>query len=360
MSIIGLDIGSNIVKAVLLKEKGSKYHLTNYGIVQVAEENIDEADPREKMDLLANAIRRCIKESGIKTKETAVALSGDAVVIRYIKFPMMNRSELKTAIRNEADQYVPFNIEHATLDFSITGEVVEDGQKKNEIILVAAKEEPVNQVMELLKISGLTPAVIDVDVFALQNAYEVNYGKSEGRAVALINIGAKFTNLNIVEDGISRFTRDVPIGGNQFTKDIQREFNTSYIEAEKIKQEHAEIIIESEDMSITRIPNKEDKSIKIYSAIVPTLGKLMAEIRRSFDFYESQSHKRTINTVFLSGGGIRVKNIEKFFSERLKLPVEVLNPFMSIELDPRLPSDKLRQVASQLAVAVGLAVRKPA
>ncbi|MEI7905692.1 MAG: type IV pilus assembly protein PilM, partial [Candidatus Firestonebacteria bacterium] len=262
-------------------------------------------------------------------------------------------------IRYDAEQYIPFNIAEVVLDFSILGETVEDGQKKIDVLLVAVKEEVVNQYITMLKDIGIDVGIIDVDCFALQNCYEANYGKKEDEAVALLNIGARYTNLNIIEGGITRFSRDIPIGGVTLTKDIAREFAVSFTEAEKLKREQGAIIIESEEVRLTRIPSKEDNRIKIYSAIVTSLGKLVMEVRRAFDFYESGSKKKAINKICLSGGTAKLKNIEKFFGERMKVPVELFDAFAGLEQeDPSMMELKIKENGIFAPVSIGLSCRR--
>lgn len=355
--ITGLDIGTCTIKAVNIKEKSGKYSLINFGVAEISEDPIESMDPSQKNVLIQTAIKRAILESGSKSKEVSISLSGDQVIVRYIKLPFMSKEELKGVIKYEAEQYIPFNIDQVVIDFNILGESIEEGQKKIEVLLVAIKEEVVNQYIDLLKGAGFSINSIQFDAFAIQNSIEVNYGKKEDETYVSLNIGGKMTNLNIVEDGITRFSRDIPIGGILLTKDISKEFNVGYAEAEKLKIEQGQIIIESEEVKLSRIPSKEDKKIKIYSCVVTTLGKLVTEIRRAFDFYESQTKKRGIGKIYLSGGSSKFVNMDKFLQERLKIPVEAVNSFTAIpaeniaELEP-----KITAFGPYMPVSVGLSL----
>ncbi|OGF48653.1 MAG: hypothetical protein A2231_01475 [Candidatus Firestonebacteria bacterium RIFOXYA2_FULL_40_8] len=356
---IGLDIGSYAVKVSLLKERGGRFTLVNFAVSDIGEEPIDTLDPAQKNAMIQATVKKLVIESNLKTKDVAISLAGDQIIVRYIKLAYMTKEELKGVIRFEAEQYIPFSIDQVVLDFHILGEITEEGQKKIEVLLVAIKEEVVNQYIQLLQGAGLNIALIDIDGMALHNALEVNYEKKEGETVAIINIGAKYSNLNIVEDGVTRFSRDIPIGGINLTNDISKEFNLGFAEAEKLKREQGGIIIESENVILTRIPSKEDKRVRIYSSISTTLGKLVMEIRRAFDFYESSSKKRSISKVFVCGGTSKLQNIDKFISERLKIPVEPLNPFNKIEIaDVAAFDEKIKQYGPFLPVSIGLAVRK--
>ena len=341
---IGLDIGSYSVKLSLLKERGGRFTLVNFAVADIGEEPIDTLEPAQKNSLIQAAVQKLVLETGFKTKDVSISLSGDQIIVRYIKLAYMTREELKGVIRFEAEQYIPFSIDQVVLDFHILGEVTEEGQKKVEVLLVAIKEEVVNQYIHLLQGAGLNIVLIDIDSMALHNSLEVNYDKKDGETVAIINIGAKYSNLNIVEDGVTRFSRDIPIGGISLTNDISKEFNLGFAEAEKLKREQGGIIIESENVVLTRIPSKEDKRVRIYSSISTTLGKLVMEIRRAFDFYESSAKKRSISKVYICGGSSKLQNIDKFISERLKIPVEPLNPFNKIEIaDVAAFDEKVKQ-----------------
>ena len=348
--MIGLDIGTNLIKVVELSESSDgKIKLVNIGREEISTENAEELEPEKKLEVTKSAIKRLFAARDFKSKKVAVSLAGDEIVIRYVKFPHMSKEELKSAIKYEAEQYIPFNIDEVVLDFQILGEETVGTEKKLDCILIAVKEIAVSKMIKLVESVGLEPSVIDCDVFAIQNAYETNYGVKENETVALINIGAKITSLNIFEDGITRFTRDIPFGGNIFTKDISREFKIDFISSEKLKRESAEIIIESEEVELTRIPDKEDKSFKVYESIISDANKLVAEVRRSFDFYEAQTKKRIVSKVFLSGGGSMIKNLDKFFTEKLKVAVEYHDPFIKA-------GDKV-DVAPIFTVGFGLAIR---
>ncbi|MFH1825381.1 MAG: type IV pilus assembly protein PilM [Candidatus Firestonebacteria bacterium] len=358
-NLIGLDIGSYSIKLADLKDKGGKFSLVNFGVVDISEEPIESLEPAQKNTLILEAIKKIFNETNVKTKEVGLSLSGEQVIVRYIKLPFMSKEELKGVIKYEAEQYIPFNINQVVMDFSILGEVTEDRQKKIEVLLVAVKEEVVNQYISLLQPIGLSVSLIDIDCFAMQNSLEINYEKKEGETIALINIGAKYTNLNVVEDGVTKFSRDIPLGGISLTKDIQREFNISFSDAEKLKREQGSIIVESEEIVLTRIPSKEDKRVKIFSAISSTLSKMVLEVRRAFDFYESSSKKRSIGRVLLSGGSSKLKNIDKFISERLKSPVDIHNPFTNIEIEDITTFDeKIKQLDVYMPVSVGISTRR--
>jgi len=356
---VGLDIGNHVIKAVLLKGQRDKWSLTNLALSEIPVEIQEEADPDVKNDQLADLIKQLFKEHDFRAKEVVTSISGDDAIVRYVKLPFMNEEELKNVISYEAEQYIPLAIEQVVLDFSVLGEIEEDGQKKLEVLLVAAKEEVVERHLDLLHRAGLSPAVIDIDSFALGNAFEQNYGKPEGETISLINLGAKLTNIVILESGVSHLTRDVAVAGNNFTREIQQEFGLSFAEAETLKREQGQALTETEDLLQIDVSDKGDQAARIGEAITPVLNKLVAEIRRSFDYYESSIRKTPVSRILLSGGTARLQNIDKFLSEKLNLPVEVNDPFKSIHIPEKLFDPQFIAANAQLFnIALGLALRQ--
>jgi len=358
-NVVGLDIGSNSFKLVQLKSTSKGWQLVKYAIQEVSGEAVEELDPDLKETVLSEGLKKLFKARKVSNKRVATAVSGDSVIVRYVKLPFMTEEELRNVISYEAEQHIPLPIDQVVVDFHILGEAADEKEKKLEVLLVAAKEELIDQHIRILKLAGLKPAVIDVDSFAMENAYEANHGKELGETVALINIGAKITTINVVEDGISHLTRDFAVAGNQFTKEIQREFNLSFSQAEELKKQQGTIVIESDEINLSRMPDKEDRSSRISEAITPVLNKILSELKRSFDFYENSIKGRPISKVLLSGGSARLKNLDKFLSDKLGVPVERSDPFSQIRVNlGEADMEALRENAPALAVSVGLALRR--
>ncbi len=356
--LVGLDIGSSSIKMVMVKPSGKGWALVNYAVQEVSEEAVEDIDPDLKPSVLSEGLKKLFKEKKVSTKSVVTAVSGDNVITRYIKLPFMTRDELKNVISYEAEQHIPLPIDQVVIDFYILGEVEEDGQKKLEVLLVAAKEEMIDDHLGILKNAKLKSKVIDVDSCAMVNAYEANYGVEPGQTVALINIGAKITTINVIEDGVSHLTRDFSVAGNQFTKEIQREFNLSFAQAEELKRQQGAVTIESDEIMLTRMPDKDDRSMRISEAVTPVLNKLLSEFRRSFDFYENSMKKRPVSKVVLSGGGARLRNIEKFFADKLGVPCEIGDPFKALDIPRSMDMDTLKAQGPSLMVGLGLALRK--
>jgi len=362
---VGLDIGSSTIKAVKLKKLKDSYELVGAEILNLSSESVDEMDPDVRNALYINTIKKILKQKNVSGKNIAVSLPGDATMIRYIKVPYMTEDELKNTIPYDAEQYIPLSRDQVVLDYHILNEIEEENQKKLEVLLVAVKNETINQFMDMFKAARVNVSIVDIDSMALCNAYSLNLGaETEGEVkadtVALINIGAKLTTITILEKGIPHLTRDVNIGGHNFTKEIQREFNLSYSQAEELKKQHAVIMVESDELLLTTTPSAEDdKAARIFEAITPALNKLLNDIKRSFDFYESTAKKKPVQKILLSGGSSKIKNIDRFLSERLAIPVEINYPFKNININSKnFDLDYLRANAVFFNVALGLALRK--
>ena len=357
--LIGLDIGTSSVKLVQLAPKGKgRWVLRAYGIQDLSDEAVEEIDADLRPAVIGEAIKKVFKLSKASGRKVVTAVSGDAVIVRYVKLPFMTKDELKNVISYEAEQHIPLPIDQVILDHHILGEIEEDNQKKLEVLLVAAKDEMIEEHLKVLKASHLKPGVIDVDSFAMENAYLANYGEEKGETVALVNIGAKTTTINVIEDGVSHLTRDFSVAGNQFTKQMQTEMNLGFSQAEELKRQQGQVAVESDEILLTRMPDKDDRSMAISEAVTPVLNKMLSEFRRSFDFYENSIKKRPISKVILSGGGARLRNIEKFFADKLGVPTEIADPFKNIEIPKGFDADAIRAAAPALMVSVGLALRK--
>src|ERR1035437_3939018 len=324
--LIGLDIGSSTIKAVKLKKLKEGFELTGAEIINVSSESADEMDPDVKHALFVNTIKKIIKQKNISGKKVVTAIPSDSAIIRYIKVPYMTEEELKNMIPYDAEQYIPLGMDQVVFDYKVLNEIEEENQKKLEVLLVAVKNETMGQHLTLLKDAGVEPVVIDVDSFSLCNAYSLNVNDDsetgvKADTVALINMGAKFTTITICEKDIPHLTRDVNIGGNNFTKEIQREFNLSFSQAEEMKKQHAAIVVESEALLLNSMPSSDDdKSSRIFEAITTALNKLLNDVRRSFDYYESTVKRKPVQKILLSGGTSKIKNIDRFLSERLGMP----------------------------------------
>jgi type IV pilus assembly protein PilM len=338
--IVGIDIGSSSVKLVQLSEQKGGYQLKNVGILPLPSEAIVDNSLMDTTSIV-ETIKDLMKSLGSRAQEAVCSISGNSVIIRKISLPAMTPDELEDQIAWEAEQYIPFDINDVNLDFEILDTDLSASGKMT-VLLVASKKEIINEYVAVFNEAGLKLVVVDVDSFAVQNIFEMNYSPSENEVVALINIGASIMNMNVVKGGVSLFTRDVQMGGNLYTEEIQRQFSLSSQDAEKCK--------------VTGNYSDKERLSDTISRINDTLS---LEIHRSLDFYNSSAEEQKISKIYLSGGGAKISMLSESLSQRLGLPVELLNPLQKIsfsekEFDP----DYLQEIAPLVAVAAGLAMRR--
>ena len=348
--VVGIDVGSYSVKVVLFKVEAGQVHLKSWGYLPLTGKV--DAGPDEKKVAVINALRAWFIEKGIKIKEAATSLSGNAVIVRYVKFPRLTKGELSQTLATEAEPFIPFDINEVQLGFHILAEIVEDGQKKMETVLVAAKKELIGQRLEILEGAGLSPTIIDVDSFALENVHEKLSGKEGGGATLYLNIGHMVTNLSIIENGVTRVVRDVFISGNTMTKAIIKAFQCDAAKAEELKKTRGVFVDPAEKEKA--LADGDRDGLGVSQAVGQVARDLVAEVHRSVDFYLSQGPDRSIGRILLAGGSARVKNLDKHLAQELKVPVTVLNPFAFVKGGEQVPEE----LASSFGVAAGLALRQ--
>jgi type IV pilus assembly protein PilM len=348
--VVGVDIGSHAVKVAQVKNEGGTLQLKAWGYLPLAAKA--DVGPEEKAQAVVSALRAFFIEKGIKVKEAATSLSGNSVIVRYVKFPRLTRTELQATLATEAEPFIPFDINEVQLGFHILSEIVEDGQKKMETVLVAAKKDLVGQRLDALGGAGLTPTIIDVDSFALENVDErLRDPKSTG-ATLYLNIGHSVTNLSIVEAGVTRVVRDVFISGQTVTKAIMKAFQCDAVRAEELKRSRGIFVDPAEKEKA--LADGDRDGLGVSQAAGQVARDLVAEVHRSVDFYLSQGPDRSIARIVLSGGTARLKNLDKHLAQELKVPVSVLNPFSFVKGGEQVPED----LAPAFAVAMGLALRQ--
>lgn len=351
--VLAVDMGSFAVKAVLLVNEAGKPKLKAWGYLPL--DLKADATPDERKTKTVNALRAFMIEKNVTVKDVSTALSGNSVIVRYVKFPRLTRGELAATIATEAEPFIPFDINDVQLGFHIINDtLVEEGQKKMETVLVAAKKDLVSQRIEVLQAASLNPAIIDVDSFSLENVYEkVRDPKGEVGSTLYLNIGHMVTNLSILENGVTRVVRDIFISGNTLSKAIMKALQVDAAKAEELKRANGIIIDPAEKEKALAANQREVLGV---SQAVATIAKdLVGEVTRSVDFYLSQGAERSIGRIVLAGGSARLKNLSKHLSGELKVPVTVLDPFAFL---PEQPAGLPEEQKSAFGVAVGLALRR--
>jgi type IV pilus assembly protein PilM len=336
---------------ILLKEQRKRgqvsYALQSFGMKPLPPEAIVDGALMNSTAIV-QALQELMSELKVKSKEVAIGVSGHSVIIKKIQMPRMSQEELEESIQWEAEQYIPFDVKDVNIDTQILDSGGNDATGQMDVLLVAAKKDMINDYTTVVSESGLQPVVVDVDAFAVQNMFATNYDIPDKETVVLINAGASVVNINIISNGITVFTRDVTIGGNQFTEEIQKQLNVSYEEAEALK------IGGTRGDSDAVVPQEVER------VLTGVAEQVAGEIQRSLDFYAGTAVDANFTKVYLSGGTAKIPALFKTIETRVGVPVEILNPFRKIDVDNRkFDPSFIMEVAPMAAVAVGLALRKP-
>jgi type IV pilus assembly protein PilM len=339
--LVGLDIGSKTIKLCeVFETRRSGFMLNKFGMTTIPNGAIEDGVIKDS-ETVSQAIRELFIAQKVREKNVAVSIGGYSVIVKKIQVQSMTDTELQETIQFEAEQYIPFDINDVNLDFQILGESSLTPNKLD-VILVAAKKELVEEYVNLIELSGLRPCVVDIDAFALQNIYEANYDTKE-EVVALIDIGAGKTSLNIVSDGITLFMRDVSLGCNQINHKISDKVACSIEDAEEIKISGKSTKINSQEIA------------DIVSLVI---GDWCLEIRRAIDFFYSTYPDDQIRKILISGGGANIKEFRHTLASETASEVEIINPFGKFSIDKRLDPSFLEKISPQAAICMGLAIRR--
>lgn len=279
----------------------------------------------------------------MKSTNVVTGVSGHSVILKNIVLPAMTREELEESIDWHAEEHIPYDLADVSLDYQITAE----SSESTNVLIAACKRERIDNIKQAIQLAGKTPVVIDVDTFALQNCYEINYNPTNEDVVTLLNIGASTMNVNIVKGTRSLFTRDITVGGSQFTDVLQRSLGLNFQQAEAVKRGVADAVEGLEEKSIEPLMNNVTEIVAM-------------EIQKTFDFYRAttEDSETVIQKILISGGGSKLVGLAQELSHRLELPVEILDPFRNIKVDKKkFDPDYLNEIVPEMAVAVGLAVR---
>jgi type IV pilus assembly protein PilM len=335
-SVVGLDVGSSSVKAIELTKGGHGVEVTGF-----AQIDLPSGDPEARNETLTQLIKEC----GFKSKRLATGISGKGVTIRYLDMMPMDEDELKHAIRFEAEKFVPTSLDECVLDCQPLEGAGNEMQGEVKVLLVAAEKSRVDDLVKAVQGAGVTPEVVDVDAFALTNAWclftESGGGLTDagtGGAVALVDIGASKTTVSIVQNGVSIFTREIYLGGDDLTQAVARGLAVDEQQAENLK----------------RCPGEHLEQVN--DAVFPVLDDIGNELQLSFDYFEGQNGV-SIDRILVCGGGSRLVSFCESLEKICEKTVEVFNPFECIAISSDMDQELLSQCGQQMAVAVGLAAR---
>jgi type IV pilus assembly protein PilM len=338
----GLDIGSSSIKLVELEGKIGNLGLVSLGYESLPDTAIVEGQIME-LNTVAEAIQNVFQAHGVTTNQVITGVSGYSVIVKTINLQPISPEELEESIVWQAEENLGFRSSDVNFDYHVT----ESTQEHTKVLVAACKKERIELLKQALRFAGKQPSVIDVDTFALQNCYEVNYQPSASDVVALLNIGASTTNVNIVEGTNSLFIRDITMGGNQFTDALQKGLGIGFQQAEAIKRGMKEAAQGFDQETISDL-------------LQAPMEYLSLEIQRTFDFFKANSEGSNVQVrkILISGGGSKLAGFPEYLSSVMGVPVEVLDPFRQIKIDPRkFDPDYLSEVMPEMALAVGLALR---
>jgi len=341
--IVGIDIGSSAVKVVRLHHSRGSFQLVNVGIMPLLPEAIVDNTIMDSASIVST-IQNLLTSMKIKTKRVATSVSGHSVIIRKISLPQMTESELDASIQWEAEQYIPFDVSEVNIDFQILGPDPKDPSMMD-VMLVAAKKEFVDDHIAVFTDAGLEPAIMDIDCFAVENMFDYNYGFVDEEVVALVDLGASATSVNVLRGNTSVFTRDIQAGGYLINQELQKRLGVSSEDAEQAKLGYrgfAEIEADSIDEII------EDG-----------IENLIQEVHRSLDFFTATSSDERISKLYLTGGTASLAGIIPAMEQRLDIPCEVVNPFRNVSFNEKeFDSEYLAAIGPMFSVATGLAMRR--
>jgi type IV pilus assembly protein PilM len=340
-SMVGVDIGSSSVKAVELQGRGNDLQLLSLGFEALESDSVVDGQIIE-LNAVSNAISSIFNEHKIKTTQVAAGVNGHSVIVKNIVLPQMSEGELQESFAWHAEEHIPFDISDVNLDYHVmdrSGDAIH-------VLMAACKRDKVANLKQTIQLAGKQPTVVDVDAFALQNCYELNYDPQPGQVVALLNIGASTTNINILNGVRSAFTRDATFGGNQYTSLLQKELGLTFDQAESVKR---------------GMPLPEGAEVRDVGPIMDTVSDILAlEIQKTMDFYRAtvEDGESAVQKILVSGGGSKLTGLADFLARRFEVSVEMFDPFRKIKVDARgFDPDYMREIVPEMAIAVGLALR---
>lgn len=346
---VGIDIGTSAIKVVQLKKSPSGPELVNYGMIPLPPDAMSEGAVGDA-GTVSEAIKELLKTKNIKPERVFASVSGQNVIMRLTKLPIMSEEDLEQTVLIEAEQYVPYAIDEVSITHAVLGTVDEDedGGGKYSILLVVAQKDLVNSYMDVLKSAKASPEIVDVDTIAALNALEGSYmqtasSQEGGEVVAIIDAGARTTNISVLKAGVLMFTRNIPIAGNNITDMIREVMHQEFEQAEQIKVEEADVMGETANNEISEV-------------VKTTVEELASEIRRSFDYFKAQSREPLIHRIILSGGTGNLIGFNTYLSNELGVDTYMGNPLdgMSVVVPE---TDDLYDNLQQYTVAIGLAMR---
>ncbi len=339
--LVGLDIGSSSIKAVELIKSKKGYQLTGFACEELGPDAVVDGAIMDA-PAVADTIKKTFTAGKFKPKNVATGVSGHSVIVKRVVVPAPTEQDVEASIQMDAEQYIPFEIAEVNLDYQVVGPGTTSGDEPGfEVVLVAAKKDKIQNHTNVISLAGRNPEVVDIDAFALQNVFEANYPVDSNATIALLNIGASLMNINITKGGMPLFIRDVSVGGNQYTDILQKELQLNFQEAEELK-----------------LGKSAGSEVEMVQPLLESItDMLIMEVQKTFDFFRETYPSETITQVLISGGTSNMMGLADRIQQTFAYPTEVLDPFKSISIGPKVDAAKITSLGPALAVAVGLALR---
>ncbi len=347
-NLVGVDIGTASIKVCQVKETRKGLGLVRLGYAPLGPQVIVDGQVMDAGAVI-ETLQRVFSEAKIRQKECALSVSGQSVIIRKITVPMMTEAELDEQIQWEAEQHIPFDIKDVHVDYQVLRRRAEASQM--DLLLVAAKRDQIEEYLQLARNAKLKPVVCDIDAFTVQNLFEYSRTLPQNQTIALINVGASLSSLNIIANGVSAFTREIANGGNVITEEIQKQLNVPHDQAEAYK---------CGGPASPDDPNRAgmvpQQVVQVIEAVSDTIA---AEIQRSLDFFMATSGEGEISRIYVTGGSANLAPLARAIERRARVTVEVWSPIEKLSIEAKEVNPTLLQTrAAQLSVALGLSLRK--
>ena len=346
--MVGVDIGTASIKVCQVKETRKGLGLVRLGYAPLGPQVIVDGQVMDS-GAVVEALQKVFHDAKIRQKECALSVSGQSVIIRKITVPMMTEAELEEQIQWEAEQHIPFDIKDVHVDYQVLRRRAEASQM--DLLLVAAKRDQIEEYAQLARTAKLKPMVCDIDAFTVQNLFEYSRTLPQNQTIALINIGASLSSLNIIANGVSAFTREIANGGNGITEEIQKQLNVPHDQAEAYKCGGS---ASADDP--TRAGMVPQQVVQVIEAVSDTIA---AEIQRSLDFFMATSGEGEIARIYVTGGSANLAALARAIERRARVSVETWSPVEKLTIEAKEVDPMLLQTrAAQLSVALGLSLRK--
>ncbi len=346
---VGIDIGSDTIKVVeLAGSYRSGFRLVRMGVAPSPPVAMRDGVPTAPEEL-GSHVRALLDKTAIRLDRVVMGVGGQAVTVREVRVPPMTKQELTAAVRYEAERYLPYNIKEVYMDYQVLGETTEDNRRMLDVIVVAARQDVVDQIVAVADAARVQLRVLDVESFALLRSAVPT--TTDGQTTAVVDFGAEASDILITEGPRLRFTRNIPIGGAVLLNAIHEAMDVDVATARSMLEEKGEVLEEGATSS-------DHTTERLHDIIAPHIGDLVTEIRRSLDYYQTRSRSAVVNQILLAGGLAKLKNLDRTVAAELGLTTAVTSPFVNIKVNPQaFPPDRLEALGPTMAVAVGLAMR---